>query len=228
MPKGMNGPWKGAGAMLAKAGNPALWRRAKKRAVLKEAHRLRGLMIQAFNAGGPPGKKWKRLTFFTKLVSWAKGHGIRGRPLMVTGDLRNSHSVVEEDDETVFVGVHRTARSKGTRGRDKQGRFTRAGAGKGMVSLAAVHEFGSRPIYINTSPTSAKGRRIRKFFIWLFKKTRGRIKPLRKNTVGIVVRIPPRPWIGPIWEQEADRAAQNITNDTIAALGIPGISRALR
>lgn len=228
MTQGMNGPWKNMGAMLGKAGNPALWRRAKKRAILREAHRLRGIMIQSFNAGGPPGKKWKRLTFFTKLVSWAKGQGIRGKPLMVTGDLRNSHSVVEVDDATVFVGVHRSARSKGTRGRDKQGRFTRAGAGKGMVSLAAVHEHGSKPIYINTSPGSASGQRVRKFFLWLFKKTRGRIKPLRKNTVGIVVRIPPRPWIGPIWDQEGDNAARNITRDTIAGLGLPVVSNAVR
>lgn len=228
MTKGMNGPWKNTGAMLRKAGNPGLWRRAKKRAILREAHRLRGIMIQSFNAGGPPGKKWKRLTFFTKLVSWAKGQGIRGRPLMNTGDLRNSHSVVEVNSDTVFVGVHRSARSKGTKGRDKAGRFTRAGAGKGMVSIASVHEHGSKPIYIDTSPTSAKGQRVRKFFRWLFIKTRGRIKPLKKSTVGIVVRIPPRPWIGPIWEQEQDQSARNITRETIAGLGIPGVSNAVR
>lgn len=211
MAKGMTGAWKPTSNMLKKAGDEVVWQAAKKPAMLKEAHRIRGLMVQAFNAGGPSGKKWKRLSFFTKLVSWAKGHGIRGRPLMVTGDLRNSHSVVDVDFETVFVGVHRSTR--GRRNKNK------------LVNIAAVHENGSDPISINVSPGSAKGQRVRRFFFWLFKKTRGRIKPLRKDTTVLVMRIPPRPWVGPIWEAEGDDSARNITRDTMRAMGVSGIGR---
>jgi hypothetical protein len=223
----MTGDWKGVGRILSTAGNGLAWKRAKKRAVLKEAHRLRGIMVGSFNKGGPPGKRWKRLSVFTQLVSRAQGKGDR-RPLMDSGSLRNSHSVVEVDDDTVFVGVHRTAIGKGKRGRDKQGRFVKAGPGSPLMNIALVHEHGSKPIYINVSPGSASGRKVRKFFLWLHKKTGGVIKPLRKNTVGIVVRIPPRPWIGPIWEREGDNAARNIMRDTVAGLGVPGISNLIR
>lgn len=223
----MTGDWKGVGDILSKAGNGLAWKRAKKRAVLKEAHRLRGIMVGSFNKGGPPGKRWKRLSVFTQLVSRALGKGDR-RPLMDSGALRNSHSVVEVGDDIVFVGIHRNAVGKGKRGRDKQGRFTSAGAGQKLVNIALIHEYGTDPIYINASPGSASGRRVRNFFMWLHKKTGGQIKPLRGNTVGIVVRIPPRPWIGPIWEREGDQAAQNIMKDTIAGLGVPGISSLIR
>ena len=227
----MTGNWKGVGRILSTAGNGAAWRRAKRRAILREAHRLRGIMVQSFNKGGPPGKRWKRLSVFTQLVSRAKGLGDR-RPLMNSGALRNSHSVVEVDADTVFVGVHRTAKSKGQRGRDKQGRFTSRGPGSKLMNIALIHEHGAGPIYINTSPGSASGRRVRNFFLWLHSKTKnhgsGAIMPLKKTTVGIVIRIPPRPWIGPIWEREGDQAAQNIMRGTIAGLGVPGLSRLIR
>jgi hypothetical protein len=221
MPAGMTGGWAGAGAMLGKAGNPMLWRRAKRQATLKEAHRLRGIMVKSFNAGGPPGKRWKRLSVFTQLISRAQGKGDR-RPLMDSGDLRNSHTVTEEQDDVIFVGVHRSAKSKGKRGRDVKGRFTRAGAGSQLVDIATIQEHGTKPIYIRVTP------KLRGWWLSMSKKTHGQIKPLRKNTIALIVRVPARPWIGPIWDAEADNSARNIMQDTVKGLGIPQIAGLVR
>lgn len=211
------GGWDQTARMLTTVGSHARWKAAMKKATLKEANRLRGLMIKAFQAGGPEGHRWKRLSVFTQLVSRAKGLGDR-RPLMLSGDLRNSHSVEEEGD-AVFVGVHRTARGRGSRGRDKAGRFTRAGPGGSLANIAAIQEFGAGPIYIRVGPPGSK---VRKFFLWLHKKTKGQIKPLRHSTVAIIVRIPPRPWVNPIWDKEQDQVLENITRDTLRDLAIPG------
>jgi hypothetical protein len=205
MTTGMTGNWNGVSRLLARGANPAVWRQAKRRAVLREAHRLRGLMVESFNKGGPPGKRWRRLSVFTQLVSRALGHGDR-RPLMRSGDLRNSHSVVERDDN-VFVGVHRTTRGRKSRSR--------------MMNIAVIQEFGAGPTSIRVT------RKMRGFFHFLHIKTKGQIKPLSPSTTVIVVRIPPRPWIGPIWEQEADASGENIVRDTVSGLGIPGLTNLL-
>jgi hypothetical protein len=208
--KGMSGPWKPTGDTLKKLGSPALWHEAKRRAVLKECHRLRGIMVLSFNKGGPPGRKWKALSTFTQLVGRMKGKGDR-HPLLDTGDLRNSHSVVEEDNDTFFVGIHRTAKSK-----KKGGSFS-------MVNLGLIHEHGTKPIYIRITP---------KMRWWwrnvLVPGTKGQIRPLKNTTIAIVVRIPARPWIGPIWDMEKDRSATNVMNDTVKNLGIPGLTGMMR
>jgi hypothetical protein len=202
----MTGDWARAGRLLSTAGNPMVWQRAKSKAVAKECHRLRGMMVQAFNKGGPPGKRWKRLSVFTQLVSRAKKKGDR-RPLMDTGDLRNSHSVVQVDGNTWFVGVHRTTRGK----KNKQQ----------LVNIAIIHEHGTDPFTVRVT------EKMRRYFHWLHKATKGQIKPLKQSTKALVIRIPARPWIGPIWDKEQDNSAENIMRDTIKNLGVPGLSSAL-
>lgn len=203
MTRGMNGDWNPTKRLLNTMADGRKWQRAKKRASLKEAHRLRKMMIESFNKGGPPGKRWKRLSEFTQLLSRVQGKGDR-RPLMDTGSLRNSHSVVEVDRDTVFVGVHRTAKRK----KKKSGKSS--GKAPPLVDIAALHEHGSDPIYIRVTPVMR----------WYFKnvlypKSKRKIMPLRSSTIAIVVRIPARPWIGPIWEAEQDRAAKNVMSDTL-------------
>lgn len=207
----MTGNWAGAAQLLTNLGNKAQWKRARKKAILREAHRLRTIMVQSFNKGGPPGGRWKRLSTFTQLVSRAMGKGDR-RPLMNSGTLRNSHSVVEVDDDTVFVGVHRTAKRRGKTGGKKA---------PPPVEIAALMENGSKPIYIRVTP------KMRGFFLWLSKRTRGQIKPLKATTIAVVVRIPARPWMGPIWKAEGDRAIENILNNTLKNMNLPILSDVL-
>ena len=204
MTKGMTGGWNKTGNLLRTLGNGTKWQRAKKKACMKEAHRLRRLMIEAFNAGGPPGKRWKRLSPFTQWLRRIRRKG-DGRPLLDTGSLRNSHSVVDVDRDTVFVGIHRTAKRRkrvgGGRSKKKQ---------PPLVDLAALHEHGSDPIYIRVTPL------MRWYFKnVLFVKSKGDIKPLKKSTIAIVVRIPARPWVGPIWKAEQDQSARNVMRDTM-------------
>jgi len=208
MASGMTGDWRGVGRMLSRLGTVQRWHAAKKRAALKEAHRLRGIMVRSFNAGGPPGKKWKALSTFTQILSRAQGKGDR-RPLMDSGDLRNSHSVVEEDEDTVFVGIHRTA----TR-RRKDGKLT-------MANIGAIHEFGAGPIYIPVTPVMRWWWN--HIMVGHVRAQGGRMRPLRENTIAFVTRIPARPWIVPIWDQEKDNVASNVMSDTLRNIGFPGV-----
>lgn len=206
---GMTGDWAGASSLLTALADKERWKKARKRAMLKEAHRLRRIMVESFNKGGPPGKRWQRLSVFTQLVSRALGTGDR-RPLMNSGSLRNSHSVVEEGSDTVFVGVHRTAKRK-----------SKGGGNSDMVQIAQLMENGSKPIYIRVTP------KMRKFYLWLNVKTKGQIKPLKANTIAVIVRIPPRPWMMPIWDAEANNAANNILTDTLKNMNLPLLSSVL-
>jgi hypothetical protein len=207
----LTGQWAEISDMLSRVGNPAIWQMARKRAMLREAHRLRTIMVQSFNRGGPPGKKWKALSAFTQILGRIRGKGDR-RPLMDSGDLRNSHSVVEEDEDTVFVGVHRTARSK-KKGKKKMS----------IVNLAAVHENGAGPFSVKVS------EKMRRWWRGvLVPGSHGQIKPLSPNTRFLVIRIPARPWIGPIWDKEQDTSSRNIMQDTVEGLGVPMFAGLIR
>jgi hypothetical protein len=177
--------------------NPLVWRRAKDRATRKEAERIRRLMVEAFNKGGPKGKRWPRLTALHQLINRAQGKGDR-KPLLDTADLRNSHAVTDIDDG-YFVGIHRTAKGRKS--------------GQDMINIALVQENGAGPF------TIAVTDRMRAFWMWLHIKTKGQIMPLKKSTTQVVVRVRPRPWVGPIWEAEKERSAQNIVRDTMIIIG---------
>jgi len=100
-------------------------------------------------------------------------------PLIVQGDLRNSIAVVKEGDG-VFVGVLRSAKSSG---------------GGSLVNVAAIHEFGSRPIVLKITP------KVRALLHAAFRKA-GLDAPSgeRPSTGVAVIRIPPRPFLRPVFE----------------------------
>lgn len=201
----MTGAWKPLGQMLARGSSPVVWRNAKEKAIVKEAHRIRGIIIEGFNRGGPSGARWARLKPMTNLISRAYGKGDR-KPLKDSGDLRNSIAVTQEGDGW-FVGVHKKAQGKKGKRR--------------MVDIAAVHENGSKRYTVRVTP------KMRKFFYWLFIKTKGQIKPLKDTTTHIVVQIPARPFIGPVWDKEKDNSARNIASDTLKNLGLFDLSNLL-
>lgn len=219
----LTGEWKALAQTLSKMGSPALWTAASSQAMGREAHRLRGIIIKGFNAQGPKGVKWKKLAHMT--IALRRAMGFRGtKALMRSGDLRNSIKVVEEGSEDWFVGVHRTARSK---------------TGQPLVDIATVHELGSKgEIRIKVTP------KMRRFFMAMFLKTtsvahrrrmsksartgkpgRGRmpkfaIMPLSPSTKVLVIRIPARPFIGPVWDSEKDTSAANVINGTLRNMGL--------
>lgn len=214
------GDWDEVERICDMLADPHRFIRVRNRVTSRECHRLRGLMVGAFRSGGPPGgPRWKPLSAFTQLLSRIAGKGDR-RPLLLDGDLKNSHTVVHDGD-VWFVGIH-----KKTRGR----RAARRGKQRTMVDIGTVHEFGSRPIYIRVTD------RMRRYFLYLSRKAgyvgyrreaggralqrRVQIRPLKRNTIAIVVRIPARPWIRPIWLAEQDNSVINITRGMLEGLGI--------
>jgi hypothetical protein len=194
----LTGDWGKADRMLGAMADHTRWHRAFEKAALKEAHRLRSLMVQAFQKSGPQGAKWPPLAMFTQILSRAQGRGDR-RPLMNHGDLRNSIQVVKERD-LIFVGTHR--RTKGRNGED-------------LVNLAVIHNYGTKSYTIRVTD------KMRKFFLWLSIQSGGQISPLSKSTTTLVIRIPPRPWIEPIWESEAGESADRISRVIIQDMLTP-------
>lgn len=115
------GDWSRAKAALARVSGVRL-QAVEKAALQQEAHLFRRKVLEAFNTSGRSnGKAWEKNK---PSVRKAKGSS---KPLVDTGDLRNSVQVVRNTPWAVFVGVPNNAMAKdGTR----------------MVSIADVHEFG--------------------------------------------------------------------------------------
>jgi hypothetical protein len=208
----MKGNWAGTGSMLKHLSGKELWERSIDKAIQKEAHRLRGIMVESFNNGGPPGQRWPRLSTFTQLVSRALGKGDR-KPLMDSGDLRNSHSVTKEGD-VWFVGINRKARSKKRKGQQ-------SASSSSLVNIALIHEFGAGPFTVRVTS------KMRGFFFFLNRATKGQIKPLHPSTTRLVIRIPKRAWVGPIWDQEKDNSERNIKRDSLNGIGASVLSNLL-
>lgn len=127
------GAWVAARRILATA--PKRLRDAQDKAVMQEAQFFRTKIVEGLRSGSPGGQAFQPLaptTLAIRRLRGAKGT----KPLIVHGDLRNSIAVVKEGDG-VFVGVLRSAKSSG---------------GGALVNIAAVHEFGSRPIVLKITP----------------------------------------------------------------------------
>jgi len=113
------GDWNAARAATANMG--ARMVRATDRATRQEAQLFRSLVVRAFNSGGATnGKRWEPNKPATKE---RKGSS---KPLIDSGQLRNSVQVVEKGD-MIFVGVPSNVKRSG---------------GGPLVSIAAVHEYG--------------------------------------------------------------------------------------
>ena len=94
--------------------------KALDRAVLQEAQLYRTLVVRSFTTGGRSnGKAWPKLQPETKK---RKGSS---KPLIDTGQLRNSIGVIKGDDGA-FVGVPSKVKRKG----------------RPLVDIAWVHEYG--------------------------------------------------------------------------------------
>lgn len=168
------GPWAKAAALLAAA--PRRMQAALDKALLQEGQFLRTKIVEGIREQAPGGQPFLPLAPTTLAIRQFRG--FRGtKALLVAGDLRNSITVTKDGDR-VFVGVHRTARSR---------------SGKSLVDIAALQEQGSRPIVVRLTP------RARAFLHAAFRRA-GLDRPRRGHAgIGIAVqRIPPRPFMGPV------------------------------
>lgn len=161
-------------------------------ALLREAQMLRGKMILGIASGAPGGQAFKPLSPITLAIRKARGFG-GSKPLIVTGTLRRSPSVVQVSGRgiggAVFIGIHRSARGKN---------------GKSLVNIAEIHEFG-RSWKQKLSP---KARRF--LFAVLSKSgrfTRGKYQRKGGASGGMIsINIPARPFVRPTFEMHAKPA----------------------
>ncbi len=180
----LTGDW--ARALRILAGAPRAIPHALNVAVLREAHDLRRRMIEGIDSGAPAGKKFAPHSPLTLVVR--KMRGFKGsKILVVTGALRGSIAVVSTGQGSAFVGVLRRRRHP---------------SGKSAVDIAKIHEFGK-------TWTMPMTDRMRRFLFAAIKKAGLPPRPKAKGAPGvasITIRIPPRPFIGPVVASH-DRAA---------------------
>lgn len=169
------GDWHTARAILSASSRN--FKRAMDKTMLQEAHLYRKELVQGLRKQAPGGKAFKPIAKSTRQGRKFKGFG-GTKALIRTGDLRNSITVVKKAGG-VFVGVPRSARGKD---------------GRGLVNIARVHEFGSRPIVIQITPA------MRRLLAGMFRKFKA------KGTGGgragggavMVIQIPARPFFRPV------------------------------
>jgi phage gpG-like protein len=158
----LTGDWELAQKKLAKS--PAWVKRALRRSLQAEAEHIAGAMRARFDKLRPPNAR------NTKLL---KGSS---KPLVSTGDLRNSISVEKNGDMDFYVGVPRGSRAE---------------------KLAAIHERGVTIIQHLTDKQ-------RKFFHAMFG-SQGKTGA-GGGTGIVVIHIPARPFIRPTFQQESKGA----------------------
>lgn len=148
-------------------------------ALLREAHHLRSKIVEGIDAGGPPGHKFAPHAPLTLAVRNFRGFG--GTKILVgqNGALRGGVNVVKLPGGGAFVGVHRSARAKD---------------GKSLVRIASIHEEGR-------SWEQPMTPRQRRFLMAVMRKAG--MQPNGSGGGGVLkMRIPARPFIGPVLQQE--------------------------
>jgi len=171
------GAWDAARRILGSA--PKRIREAENKAVLQEAQFFRTKIVEGLRTGAPGGEALQPLAPTTLAIRKLSG-GKGTKPLVHHGDLRNSIAVVKEGDG-VFIGVLRSAKSSG---------------GGSLVNVAAIHEFGSRPIVVKITP------KVRTFLHAAFRKAGLEEKSGDRPSTGVaIIRIPARPFLRPVLEE---------------------------
>lgn len=158
------------------------FRAAAQKAVLREAHYLRGQIVKNITSQGAlAGRPFKPLSPGTILVRRFRGFG-GGKILMVTGALRNSITVKKMSGGGAFVGVLRQSRSS---------------SGTSLANVAEIHEFGAGPYQIIMTD------RQRRFLMAALRTMGGPSGPGKSSGGVLIIKIPARPFIGPVVEKFA-------------------------
>ena len=173
------GPWSQVGKLLA--GAPRRMQAAFDKALLQEGQFLRTKIVEGIREQAPGGRAFAPLAPTTLAIRKFRGfHGTKA--LLVQADLRNSIVVIKDGDR-LLVGVLRSARSRD---------------GKSLVDIAALNEYGSRPIVVRLTPKA------RAFLHAAFRHA-GLDGPSsgRPGTGIAIIQIPPRPFLGPVFDKYA-------------------------
>lgn len=161
------GDWKKALKLLNEA--PERIYPATIKAMGQEAHKLRALIVAKFRNLQPP-QSW--MTMAT---------GGKGKPLVRTGALRKSVSVVDADDG-FFIGIHRT---------------------EGTYQLALIHESGAT-IVMDMSEKQ------RKYLHAVLGQLAGKVGGGGGGTGVLAINIPARPFVGPVWQEQEGKVPKRV------------------
>lgn len=192
------GPWTKVGKLLAAA--PRRMQAAFDKALWQEGQFIRTKIVEGIREQAPGGRAFAPLAPTTLAIRQFRG--FRGsKALIVQADLRNSITVVRDGDR-VLVGVLRTARNR---------------AGKSLVDIAALQEYGSRPIVIHLTP------RARAFLHAAFRHA-GLDRPNsgQPGTGIAVIQIPARPFLAPVFDKDAqpEQVSRRVLERVAAQLGL--------
>lgn len=220
------GDWTEAKRILRKhgQGGSRTLTTAISRAVRTEAEHFRRAVVQGIRSQAPGGKR------FVPLRPITVGNKRSNKALIDTGALFRAIKVKRIRGGEYFVGVLRTARSK---------------TGTGLANLGAVHEYGAT-IAIKVTPKMVRAfyAKLRRAGDTMAKaagsarraKTeRGRQRAQARLPVGgskrgkvsggafkpgstIVIRIPPRPFLQPVYDQFKDQSPQRVQAAVARAL----------
>jgi hypothetical protein len=182
---GLTGDWAAARRLLEALGTRAA--AAMHRAVLQEAHAIRGQIVQGLVAQAPAGAPFKPLAALTVAARQLAGFG-GTKALLRRGDLLGSITVVTSGGD-VFIGVARTAR---------------AADGRALTDVAHAHEYGTAPTVIPITP------KMRRFLHVLFRASGRPMASRGRGTGVVVVQIPPRPFLRPVFDQAKPGMSQRV------------------
>lgn len=191
------GDWDKLKRIVEKA--PEKLEKALQQSLKQEAQFFRNKIVEGIREQAPGGKPFKPLS--EKTLAMREARGFKGtKALIVRGDLRNSVTVAQQGDG-VFVGVLRTAKSKD---------------GKDLYNVAAIHEYGAGPFVIRWTEKA-------RAYVMAKLRESGQKITRRKHPVPgsiVVVKIPARPFIRPVWdafakppEQVADRFMRRLARN---------------
>ncbi len=169
------GDWALARRLLA--GGGARLKGAVATALRQEGQALRKEVVEGITSQAPGGQPITPLAPTTLAIRQFKGFG-GSKALIQRGDLRNSITVVADEDE-VFVGILRKARGKG---------------GSSVANVAEIHEFGAGPFVVPMTP------KMRRFLFAVLRKAGIEPSSSGGSKGAVVIQIPPRPFMRPAFE----------------------------
>lgn len=192
------GDWAEAKRRLSTA--PRRLPEAVRKAILLEAHRIRGEMVNGIRSGAPAGKQFAPHARLTELLRAASG--FKGTKILIRGGGLIGSIGVIETSRGAFVGVRRSAKAKGK--------------ALAAVNLSELHE-GGKTI---TQQWTARQQR------WFFAQLR-ELGAYQEGTAakggGNVhkIRIPARPHVQPILDKYAkpEDVKRNVARHTARLLG---------
>ena len=190
------GDWARARQLLA--AGPQRLRSAIGVAIRQEAQGLRNEIVQGLTSQAPGGEPIKPPAPLTLAARQLEGFG-GTKALLVSGDLRNSITVIVEGDEA-FIGVPRSARSSG---------------GESLVDLAQLHEYGGPPVVIPITP------KMRRFLFALLRQA-GKEPTGGSGRGVVVVQVPARPFLRPAFERFREGASRRFLERVAQQLGFGG------